>query len=1457
MATKTRFQPPHGHSATNPNSASASGACCETALAALGTTRRSPGPISPFRGFSAHTSNTPTPCCPTAPIPEGDPGDDGPGNNDDNNPDDDEPGDNGPGDDNLEDNDLEDDLDFPDPDTEPAVMVFDSLAKAIKLLAHNARTSPESSSRTKLHEPNTFDGTDPKKLRAFFIQCELNFQDHPRAFRTDHTKVIFAQSYLKGMALEWFEPDLLGLDDPDNWPLWMDSWREFVLELQTTFGPHNPVTDAESQLDHLHMKDSQCINKYIVDFNQLASQVQGYGDGDEVCRVGKPRTLHELRHLAQEIDAHYWERKEEVQQASKHQGLSNSSNNKSGSSSNNSQPRTGQEKAKTGNNNNNNNSGSSPKPASSKPGNSNNSNSSKPEPSKLGKDGKLTPEECKRRIDGNLCMFCRGSGHFADKCPEKAAKAKARAATTTEAMLASGLVDVNICFVSGDVTPVTLYLAPLDSECRIVLGHDWLTRYNPLIDWVLGSLTFWTPAQGMPTPSTPSVSPVSTGLPDTSLSDQPGLAPSVLVPDSLACTPLKAPLVSLINAAAFVHACKLEGKAKASALPPHQEYDLKIELEEGITLPLGTIYLLSLVELQALRTFIDENLTTRFIQPTSSPYAAPVLFVKKKDGSLQLCIDFCSLNKITKKDRYPLPLISDLLDSPSQAKIYTKIDLQHAYHLVWIAPGNEWKTAFRTWYGSYEWLVMPFGLTNAPAAFQHFINTIFADMLDVCVVIYLDDILIYSGDKESHKQHPEKCEFHLDLVEYLGFHLSPASLTMSKEKVQTICDWPEPRKVKDIQSFLGFANFYCRFIFNYSDIIAAFTTVPVLTHFIPGVPITIETDASDYAIAGILSITCGDGQIHPVAFYSQTLMALELNYDTHDKELLAIFEAFQTWCHYLEGSASPVDVVTDHKNLEYFSTSKVLTCCQARWSEFLSQFNMIIQFRPKGDSSYAQVNLQNLRLVFTQEQLAVSLCATYLEYPVLRAVALMDIEKLHNDILTALPDDPVSQIRLSDMSDPRWSVDDTSFLRLDGRIYVLDSNNLCLRVLHLKHDHPLSGHFGQNCTLELIRREYTWPGLRTFIKDYVQSCTACARAKVPCHRPYGLLKQLLVLEKPWNSISMDFIEQLPASTSFTAILVVVDRLSKQAIFIPTHDTITAPELAKLFLLHVFSKHGVPAHVTSDQGSEFISHFFQSLGKALDMHLHFTSGYHPEGDGQTERTNQTLEQYLRVYCNYQQDNWADLLPLAKFAYNNAPSATTGVSPFFANKGYHPNISVYPSRDLTSTRACDYAVDLDSLHQYLREEMTLAQQCYQGPADAKRMPALDFKKLSERNLGLYLVIAQASTHSFTLRLPDSMCAVHPVFHVSQLEPAIPNTILNWTQPPPPPVEVDGELEFEVAEILDSKVDWHRWCWLQYLVQWTGYEGTDEETTWVLATELDNASELVQEFHSRYPSKPSPYQ
>jgi len=248
-------------------------------------------------------------------------------------------------------------------------------------------------------------------------------------------------------------------------------------------------------------------------------------------------------------------------------------------------------------------------------------------------------------------------------------------------------------------------------------------------------------------------------------------------------------------------------------------------------------------------------------------------------------------------------------------------------------------------------------------------NDVFSDLLDMCMVVYLDDILIYSDDIMQHQSHikevlkqlrkaglyakAKKCEFYSDSIKYLGYVLSPAGLTMSDAKVKTIQEWPEPRKVKNIQSFLGFANFYRRFIFNYSDIVIpltrltrknspwnfdnncriafntlkqAFTSAPILMHWVLDAQLVVETNASDYALAAILSIVTKDNEIHPVAFHSRTFSAPELNYDVYDKELLAIFEAFKIWRHYLEGSASPIDVVTDHKNLEYFSTTKILIC---------------------------------------------------------------------------------------------------------------------------------------------------------------------------------------------------------------------------------------------------------------------------------------------------------------------------------------------------------------------------------------------------------------------------------------------------------------------------------------------------------------------------------------------------
>jgi len=496
-----------------------------------------------------------------------------------------------------------------------------------------------------------------------------------------------------------------------------------------------------------------------------------------------------------------------------------------------------------------------------------------------------------------------------------------------------------------------------------------------------------------------------------------------------------------------------------------------------------------------------------------------------------------------------------------------------------------------------------------------------------------------------------------------------------------------PCQLKDVQAFLGFANFYRRFIHGYSETTApltrltqktttwnwtedcqqafnklkqVFVTAPVLTHWDPESPFIIETNASNYTVAAILS-TQARGDIHPIAFHSQMLSPAELNYDVHNKELLAIFDAFKKWRYYLEGTPSPVVVFTDHKNLEWFCESKVLSRRQARWSEFLSQFNISIKFRPgrlgtKPDSltccwdvycqdglaDFATANPQNWKPVFAPNQLAIDSDTTRSPSLLSKAATVLDKKSLLTDIKRAIASDPSlkefiesSQQTTSSL----WTLDQEGTLYFGKKIFVPDIGDLRLRVLRSKHNHILAGHLGREKTLQLVLWDYNWPKVREFVVNYVRTCNTCMRNKPKHHKSYGLLKQLPIPPQPWESISIDFIEQLPSSEGYTDILVVVDRLTKQVVFTPTVRTIDAKELANLFIRDVFAKHGAPAHITSDHGSEFVSKFFKSLATALDVRLHFTSGYHPEANGQTERTNQTLEQYFQTYCNYQQSDWA--------------------------------------------------------------------------------------------------------------------------------------------------------------------------------------------------------------------------
>ena len=367
------------------------------------------------------------------------------------------------------------------------------------------------------------------------------------------------------------------------------------------------------------------------------------------------------------------------------------------------------------------------------------------------------------------------------------------------------------------------------------------------------------------------------------------------------------------------------------------------------------------------------------------------MFVKKKDGKLRLCVDYRALNKITKKDRHPLPLINEALDRLGGARYFTKLDIKDAYHNIRIKEGDEWKTTFSTKLGTYEYLVMPFGLCNAPAAFQRWINEVLMEYIDVCCIVYLDDVLIYSNTRLGHQRDvenilkaiqksgmkikPSKCEFHKKETEYLGYIISEKGIKADPVKAQAIWDRTAPKTKKEIQCFLGFCNFYRRFIEGFSrtakplydrtqkkyngkwewgekeqqafnELRRKLTTTPVMVHFDPGAPIKLERDASKYVCSGILSQQCEDGKWRPVAYRSKTMEDAECNFDIHDKELLEIIQTFTEWKRYLRGSPKPVRVLTDHKNLVTFMKTKELSERQARWKILLSQYNFRIEYRP-------------------------------------------------------------------------------------------------------------------------------------------------------------------------------------------------------------------------------------------------------------------------------------------------------------------------------------------------------------------------------------------------------------------------------------------------------------------------------------------------------------------------------
>jgi hypothetical protein len=959
-----------------------------------------------------------------------------------------------------------------------------------------------------------------------------------------------------------------------------------------------------------------------------------------------------------------------------------------------------------------------------------------------------------------------------------------------------------------------------------------------------------------------------------------------------------------------------EAKGK-EALPKHQPWDHEIPLVEEKFPKAQPIYSLSEKELVALREYIETNLAKGYIRPSKSPARYPILFVPKKDGKLRMCVDYRRLNEITVKNRYTLPLIQELQDRVKGARFFTKIDIREGYYKIRMKEGEEWKTAFGSRLGHYEYLVMPFGLTNAPATFQALINDILREYLDEFVVAYLDDILIYSKTRKEHIKHVrlvlkalegagmringEKSTFHASEVEFLGFIITRDGVKMDPKKVEAVVNWPQPKNVTEVQEFMGFANFYRRFIKGYSGVATPltnltkkdksfswtgdeqfafeelkrrFTEAPILAIFDPEQPIIVETDASDYAIGACISQIGKDGKIHPIAFLSRKMSPAESNYDIHDKELLAIVAAFQDWRVYLEGSKYPIKVLTDHKNLTYFTTTKVLNRRQVRWAELLASYNFQIHYQKGSENGRADAlsRRSDHREGPAREPYSIlreNIDGT-LEYDHRITASSLTIQddEWEKAIKKAYTKDTMAQQLLKEP--PRESRIQVieGIILMEGLIYVPQS--LRQGVFERYHDAKTMGHQGIDRTLERIQRMYYFPKMRGYVEENIRKCDACNRNKASRHKPYGEMQSPKAPEGAWESIALDFIVKLPPSrervtgTVFDTVLVVTDRLTKYAHFIPYKESASAEDLAYTFTKYITGNHGIPKEIISDRDKLFTSKFWKSLTDQLGIHQKLSTAYHPQTDGQTERLNQTLEQYLRFYVNYQQNNWVELLPVAQLAYNSTATSTTGISPFYANFGFNPASALEPRHLEGLAERATVTVDkLKNLHQELSRDVEFLAQRSAMYYNSKRLRSPRLKegdkvyllrrnikttrpsdKLDHKKFGPFKIKRNIKDVSFELCLPTTM-KIHPVFHISLLEPAPAGA----AEGPTPEIDPETqEEEYEVEKVLGVRTNRRK---LQWLVKWVGYG--NEHNTWEPRKNLTNCRTALVTFYRKNQTKP----
>jgi hypothetical protein len=936
-----------------------------------------------------------------------------------------------------------------------------------------------------------------------------------------------------------------------------------------------------------------------------------------------------------------------------------------------------------------------------------------------------------------------------------------------------------------------------------------------------------------------------------------------------------------------------------------------IPLEEGAKPINRPMFRYSPLEMAEMEKQIKDLLEKGYIEPSSSPFGAPVLFVKKpRSTELRLVIDYRALNRLTRRNSYSLPRIDLLLDMLAGATCYSSIDLRKAFHQVQLGyESDRIRSAFRTPFGHYQWRTLSMGLTNAPAVMQSVVNDIFRPYLGKFVVVYLDDICIFSKSEKEHAEHLKlvldilekhnltvawhKCHFYQQELLFVGHIVTAEGIKADPAKVAAVTQYPTPTDVHQLRSFLGMTGYFRRFIDKYAQKTHALTqllkqgaeyiwganqesafeslkqalvSAPVLKlpDWQSDSPFEIVCDASYQGIGGMLQL---DG--HPVAFESRKLNKAELNYSATELEMLAVVHCIKAWRCYIEGK--DVHVYTDHKPNVSFVTNPGMTRRQARWVEELQSYNIHWHYKPGAQNVVADALSRH------PADSSKVLVASMINADRRRAQQLCTSGPFLAKVQEGYQQDSWFQETANIKA---LSLQDGIYL-LGHAIVVPDFADLRSQVLHECHDAPYAGHPGRDKTLQLVQQMFWWPTVSADIRSYVKKCPSCQRNKSSNSKPAGLLKPLPVPGEPWESISMDMVVDLPQTADgFDSITVFVDRYTKMVHLAPCKKQDTARDIATLFVQKVFCMHGLPKHMVTDRDPKFTSVFWEEVFRYLEVDHSLTSAYHPQSDGNTERVNRVMEDMLRHYVDLEQSNWSKLLPVVEFAINNSYHESIKTTPFMANFGRTPRTPLknvckqyVPQRDAPAVK--EFLTKLQEAQALAKRNLEAAQQRQKAYADRHRrevsftvgqkvllstknlaMKMVGSAKLLPKFIGPFEITGQVNEVAYRLALPECM-RMHNVFHVSLLREWHDN---GKYQPPPPPVILDGDLEYEVERVLHhrekvigTKRTRHgkkKIMGREYLIKWLGYPA--EYNTWEPEENCLNCPDMVQDYWDRYEAK-----